>query len=122
MGKVLIVEDNPDNSFLARKILEHYGHECVIAEDGKSAIEACNAGSFDLILMDMSLPDKDGLSVTKEIRAIEAYSSTPIIALTAHTTELMQKQVKEGGCTAFIGKPFEPKQLKEIVEQYLKAA
>lgn len=118
MTKILVVEDNPDNAFLAKKILEHFSYEVVLAEDGKTALAKFNEGGVNLVLMDLSLPDMDGLDVAKQI-IDNSETKIPIVALTGHLgTEITQK-VTAAGCQGYLSKPFEPKQLAEVVRKHL---
>lgn len=118
MTKILVVEDNPDNAFLAKKILEHFSYEVVIAENGQTGIEKFKEGGIDLVLMDLSLPDMEGLDVAKEILG-NSEKKVPIVALTAHTGDDLTQKVIDAGCMGYLSKPFEPKQLAEIVRKNL---
>lgn len=118
MKNILIVEDNEDNSLLAEKILIFYGFHPIIVPNGKEALEYCENHQPDLILMDLSLPDIDGMEVTRQLRKKPQYQKIPIIALTAHTQRDLQETTQEAGLTDFLGKPFLPPDLIALVKKY----
>jgi two-component system, cell cycle response regulator DivK len=117
--EVLIVEDNEDNSLLAEKILKYYGFKTVVTPHGTAALEYCQTHQPDLILMDLSLPDIDGMEVTRLLRKKVEYQYTPIIALTAHAMRGIQETTQEAGLNDFLTKPFLPNDLINIVRKYL---
>lgn len=118
--EILIVEDNEDNSLLAEKILNYYGFKTVTSPHGQGALQYCETHHPDLILMDLSLPDIDGIEVTRLLRKKKEYQSTPIIALTAHSMQTLQKLSQEAVLNDFIIKPFLPQELITIVRKHLK--
>ncbi len=105
--KVLLAEDNPVNQMLAVKLLKKHGHEVAVAGNGKSAVEQFEQGAFDLILMDVQMPEMDGLEASAEIRRIEQASGTriPIIAMTAQTMKGDRDNCFAAGMDAFVSKP-----------------
>lgn len=116
---VFLVEDNIDNSDFVEKILQHYGYTVKTFVTGQDAINYCkNNPPPLLILMDISLPDIDGLEVTQEIKKIESYKNTPIIATTASATTEMQDKVVKAGCVNMLSKPFSSSELVKMLEQY----
>lgn len=117
--EILIVEDNEDNSLLAEKILNHYGFKTVITPHGKAALHYCETHQPDLILMDLSLPDIDGMEVTRLLRKKQSYQNIPIIALTAHAMHGMQEAAQEAGLSDFLTKPFLPNDLMALIRKYL---
>lgn len=117
--EILIVEDNEDNSALAEKILNYYGFSTHIASNGRAALEYCEKRHPDLILMDLSLPDIDGMETTRMLRKKPTYKAVPIIALTAHAMPGIQETALEAGLNDFISKPFLPKDLLTIIKKYL---
>ena len=118
--EVLIVEDNEDNSILAEKILKYYGFKTTVISDGAKAIQYCETNTPDLILMDLSLPDIDGMEVTRQLRKISSFQHTPIIALTAHAMKGIYETTQEAGLDDFLAKPFLPNDLITLVNKYLK--
>src|SRR5437016_4836390 len=107
--EVLIVEDNEDNSLLAEKILNYYGFKTVVTSNGNAALQYCETHQPDLILMDLSLPDIDGMEVTRLLRKKQQYQQIPIIALTAHAMGGIQETTQEAGLNDFLSKPFLPR-------------
>ncbi|CUI16352.1 putative two-component response regulator [Candidatus Protochlamydia naegleriophila] len=118
--EVLIVEDNEDNSLLAEKILNYYGFKTVVMAHGHSALEYCESHRPDLILMDLSLPDMDGMELTRLLRKKTNYQTVPIIALTAHAMRGIQEYSQEAGLNEFLTKPFLPNDLIDLVRKYLQ--
>ena len=117
---VLVVEDNEDNSLLAEKILKHYGFETFIAINGTEALRYCETKLPDLILMDLSLPDIDGMEVARRLRKKAEFQTIPIIALTAHAMWNIQENTEDAGLNDFLTKPFLPNDLIGIVKKHLK--
>jgi CheY-like chemotaxis protein len=117
--QVLVVEDNEDNSILAEKILNYYGFKTVVISHGNMALEYCMKNKPDLILMDLSLPDIDGIEVTRVLRKRKEFQTVPIIALTANAMRGIQESTQEAGFNDFLTKPFLPNDLISIVRKYL---
>jgi len=104
---VLVAEDNPLNQKLALRILEKMGHRVVFAETGREAFEFWRAGEFDVILMDVDMPEMDGYEATAEIRAYEQGSGRhiPIMAMTAHVMPDVREACLAAGMDGFLAKP-----------------
>ncbi|MEA2001450.1 MAG: PAS domain S-box protein [Actinomycetota bacterium] len=119
--RVLLAEDSPINQKLAVRLLARRGHEVTVVDDGRKAVSAFKDGSFDVVLMDIQMPELDGFGATAEIRSLEAASGAaarvPIIALTAHAMAGDEVRCLEGGMDAYISKPFRPEELFVTVEQ-----
>lgn len=107
MPRILLVEDNELNRDMLSRRLARRGYEVECAHDGVQGVEAARSGRFDLILMDMSLPDVDGWEATRRLRSIPATSRVPIIALTAHAMSGDRERAIEAGCTDYDTKPVE---------------
>ncbi len=116
--RILLVEDNEMNRLLANTVLSQYGAEVIEAEDGQMAIDKFEHNVFDLILMDVQMPIKDGLETTKFIRA-NIDSSIPIIALTANAFKKEEERCIEAGMNDFISKPFDEDKLVQLVAKWL---
>ena len=101
---VLVVEDDPNLAQLIRIHVEDLGCATVMAESGKAAIEAWRSGGIDLVVLDLMLPDMDGLSVCREIRAADAY--IPILMLTARSSEADRVLGLDIGADDYLSKPF----------------
>lgn len=117
MGKrrILLIEDNPDNREMVRFVLETAGYEILIGQTGAQAVTLAHQERPDLILMDLSLPEKDGWTAAAEIRADPALSAIPLVALTAHTLPGDRKRAMAAGFDAYISKPVDiPRLLKTL--------
>jgi signal transduction histidine kinase/CheY-like chemotaxis protein/streptogramin lyase len=118
MLRVLVAEDNPINQRLAKRLLEKRGHHVEVAATGREALEWTERASFDLILMDVQMPDMDGLEATLVIREREKETGgyTPIVALTAHTMKGDRERCLEAGMDNYINKPIDAVKFLEVVE------
>ncbi len=104
---VLLAEDQMVNQKLVGAVMERLGHHLTIANNGAEAVHALRAGRFDLVLMDIQMPEVDGILATKIIRAAdEPWRTIPIIALTAHATEGHRQNYLAAGMDGFVAKPF----------------
>jgi len=119
MKRVLVVEDNETNMYLIRFILEKSGYEVIEAKDGASGVELAIKEKPDLIIMDLQLPDIDGLEATKRIRASKADGKIPIIALTSYAMASDREKALAVGCTGYISKPINPETFMAEIEKYL---
>lgn len=119
--RILVAEDNLINQKLAVRILEKQGWLPVIANNGKEAVELYKKGGFDLILMDVQMPEMDGLEATEKIRKIEgsAGGHIPIIAITASAFEEDKKRCLAAGMDAYTTKPIKIAELFGIIEKVL---
>ena len=117
--KVLVAEDIPLNQLLIKTLLEDFGFECQIAQNGKIAIEKMQSSSFDIILMDLRMPVMNGFEATNYIRN-EMKSSIPIIALTADVTNVDLKKCTEAGMSDYISKPVNEKILYSKIVKTLE--
>jgi len=121
MKTILVVDDEPKIVQVARDYLEHAGFSVLTAFDGKSALAAARSSKPDLVVLDLGLPDLDGLDVTRELRHAYA-SSTPIIMLTARGEETDKLVGLELGADDYVTKPFSPKELVARVRAVLRRA
>lgn len=115
---ILYIEDNPQNMRLVRKMLEAVGYHFIEAQDGLSGIEAALIHQPDIILMDMNLPDMDGLSVTAELRSLSQFATTPIIALTANAMHGDRERITSRGCDAYLAKPISRNELINTIHRF----
>ena len=120
---MLLVEDNAVNRTLAQRLLEKRGFAVSIATDGKQAIAATQNAEFDLILMDIQMPEMDGFEATAEIRKREKLTvrRTPIIALTAHALKEDRERCLAGGMDAYVTKPIRPAELFQVIQNVLQS-
>ena len=110
--RVLVVDDNRTNRIVGTKSLEALGAWAMAADSGRAAIEAVGRESFDLILMDINMPEMDGLEATRRIRALGAFAAAiPVIALTADVMDHHQNTYLAAGMNGVVPKPFSPAQL-----------
>ena len=107
VGKVLLIEDNEFNRDMLSRRLARSGWQVEVAVDGLQGLERACGGQFDLILMDMSLPEMDGWSVTKVLKANPGTRNIPVIALTAHAMNGDRERAILAGCDEFETKPVE---------------
>jgi two-component system cell cycle response regulator DivK len=113
MPKILLVEDNEMNRDMLSRRLLRKGYEVELAVDGTEGVMKATSGSYDLVLMDMSLPEIDGWEATRRVRAAEAGTTrrVPIIALTAHAMSGDREKAMEAGCDDYDTKPVELERL-----------
>ncbi|MBM2809529.1 MAG: two-component response regulator [Chloroflexi bacterium] len=116
---VLIVEDNQANLLLARALLRRAGYGIEEAQSAEEAMERLGGTAPDLILMDIQLPGKDGLSLTREIRANPATSHIPVVALTANAMLGDAERCLEAGCVGYITKPINAREFAATVAGFL---
>lgn len=117
--RILLAEDNQVNQKLATRMLQKMGHVVTVAGNGKEALELMTSSYFDVILMDIQMPEMDGLEATAAIRKQEAVSQgrhVPIIAMTAHAMAGDRERCLEAGMDGYISKPINPRELFEAIE------
>ncbi|HXY68999.1 MAG TPA: response regulator [Gemmatimonadales bacterium] len=119
MPKILLVEDNEMNRDMLSRRLERKGYEVAMATDGRQGVEMAQAGTYDLILMDMSLPEIDGWEATRQIRAAPATKAVPIIALTAHAMAGDREKAIQAGADDYDTKPIELERLLGKIQTLL---
>ena len=122
--KILLAEDNRVNQLLVVRLLQARGHEVMVVGDGQAALDALEEQSFDLILMDIQMPEMDGLEATRILREREqkGHRPAPIIAMTAHAMKGDRDKCIEAGMTGYISKPIQPEQLFELMEDVMAQA
>ena len=116
--RILLAEDNPVNQEVAVHLIERRGHSVIVAENGREAVEAIERHKFDLVLMDVQMPEMGGLEATRVIREKEKGSGhhLPIIAMTAHAMQGDREQCLEAGMDGYLAKPIDPKTFLQTVE------
>ena len=115
-GHVLVVDDDPGNQKLAKRLLERLGFDVTTADDGAEAVEKAENCDFDMIFMDVQMPVMDGFKATRLLRQKEI--TTPVIALTAHAFQEDRARCLEAGCDDYISKPIEHDTLVKIITQH----
>ena len=117
--KVLVVEDNELNQQVASRILEGMGVEADVAENGRKALKALAAEVYGLVLMDIQMPEMDGLTAARMIRSDRRYDNLPIIAMTAHAMPGDREKSIAAGMDEHLIKPIDPDELKKALKKYL---
>ncbi|RZK70195.1 MAG: response regulator, partial [Pedobacter sp.] len=119
--KVLIAEDNAINQLLVLRLLQRHNFETTVAENGKVAFEKYQEDDFDIILMDLQMPEMDGYEATENIRKLNSDKrNVPIVAMTAHTITGDYEKCMAIGINAYISKPFHPDELYEQIDRLVK--
>jgi CheY-like chemotaxis protein len=118
--KILIVEDNELNQKFAIAVVTKLGHSIDIAVNGKQGLEKYLKNTYDLILMDIQMPEMNGIECTLEIRKIEKVTGAhiPIIAVTAFAMEHDKKNCMDAGMDDFVTKPYKPIELEERIKHF----
>jgi two-component system, cell cycle response regulator DivK len=121
MPKILLVEDNELNRDMLSRRLQRKGFEVAMAVDGLQGVEMALAGGYDLILMDMSLPELDGWEATRRVREANQTKRVPIIALTAHAMSGDREKAMAAGCDDYDTKPVELDRLLGKIQALLES-
>jgi len=119
---VLLAEDNPINQVVARELLESAGLVVDLAGTGRAAIALARGARYDVILMDVQMPDEDGLAATRAIRGLPAHAATPIIAFTANALAEERAACIAAGMNDHVAKPVEPEALFATLSRWLAPA
>ena len=119
MKTILIVEDNEKNMKLVRDILRHRGHATLEATTGEEGVRLAIAERPALILMDIQLPDIDGIAALRQIRAEPQLDAMPVLAVSASVMPDEQQKIVTSGFDAFITKPINLKQFRDTVQRFL---
>lgn len=122
--RILLVEDNKINAIIARKFIEEWNLEVIIANSGADALEKLRTHGFDLVLMDLQMPDMDGYETTREIRNLDHshIKDIPVIALSATSKQDVLERLNTSGIDDFVSKPFNPDELLGKLKKYLLKA
>mgnify|MGYP003335873458 FL=1 len=117
----LVVEDNVVNQFVATEVLGELGLQVEIAGSGREAISMVRTSAFDLVLMDVQMPEMDGLATTRALRSLPEGKVIPIIAMTASALEEDSERCLAAGMDAFLSKPIDEERLIEVVTTTMRA-
>lgn len=122
MPRILYIEDNDANRMLVRRVLmaSDYNFELVEASSAMKGILMAQQDPPDLILMDLSMPEMDGLTATQKIRELSALDAVPVVALTANVMTGDRERTLAAGCDGYIGKPIDIDKFPDEVMAYLK--
>ncbi len=118
--RVLLVEDNEINQRVAQEILENAGLVVEICDNGRMAVRAVARTTFDIVLMDVQMPEMDGYEATRSIRAMERFQELPIIAMTAHAMKGDREKCIEAGMNDYLTKPIDPIRVFETISRWVK--
>ena len=117
-ARLLLAEDNLINQRVATEMLRKLGHTIIAVGNGKEALAALRAEPYDLILMDIQMPEMDGIEATSQIRRDPSLAHLPIIALTAHAMTGDRERCLGAGMDDYVSKPFNPRQLVAAVQKW----
>jgi CheY-like chemotaxis protein len=119
MAKILLVEDNEMNRDMLSRRLIRKGYEVAMAVDGREGVDMARSGDYDIVLMDMSLPEIDGWEATRRLKQAAETKGLPIIALTAHAMAGDRDRALEAGCDDYDTKPIDLQRLLGKIEALL---
>ncbi|MBI4581628.1 MAG: response regulator [Planctomycetes bacterium] len=117
-ARILLVEDNPVNQKVAAEILTKARHQVTLAASGREALDALEGASFDLVLMDVQMPEMDGLEATRRIRGHGRWRHLPVIAMTAHARNEDRERCIAAGMNDYLAKPIDAEGLHRMVEKW----
>jgi two-component system cell cycle response regulator DivK len=120
LPRVLYIEDNRDNLILVRRVLKAAGFELLEATNARDGIELAQRAQPDLILIDINMPEMDGLTATTHLRQIPELEHVPVIALTANVMRSVLDRAAEAGCDGHIAKPIKIDEFPEQIMRYLR--
>ena len=117
--RILLAEDNEINQKMTRVLLTRQGYAVDLASNGKEAVDAAQRGDYDLIFMDVQMPEMDGFEAAQEIRRLEdGQSHTPIIAMTAHALHGDRQRCMDAGMDDYVSKPLDPRKVFQAIERW----
>jgi two-component system, sensor histidine kinase and response regulator len=117
--RILLVEDNQVNQLVATAMLATQGYVIDVAENGVEGVKAVVNGEYDIVLMDIQMPEMNGVEATHEIRALEGdKSAVPIIAVTAHAMHGDRETYLAAGMNDYVSKPIDPKLLLDAIDRW----
>jgi two-component system, chemotaxis family, chemotaxis protein CheY len=119
MATILTVDDTASMRQMISFTLNSVGHEVIQASDGQEALKVLEGKKVDLVIADINMPNMDGITLLKSLRALADYKFTPILMLTTESQEAKRQQGKVAGATGWIVKPFNPEQLLTVVKKVL---
>lgn len=117
--RILLIEDNEQNRYLVKFILETHGYEVLQAKNGQEGIEMANSVDPALILLDIQLPGMDGYAVAERLRDFDTLATVPIVAITSYAMVGDKERILAAGCTGYMEKPINPETFVADIETYL---
>jgi DNA-binding response OmpR family regulator len=121
-GKILLVEDFADSRFMLRRLLELEGFAVIEACDGDVALDALRKHSCDAILLDLKMPNLDGIQFTKALRATTQFKTVPIIIVSAYDDDLTKAEAHAAGCNDYFTKPIDLEKLSDSLRKFIEQA
>lgn len=116
---ILVVDDFDDTRLLLRTWLERKGFEVIEAENGNEAISQAETKRPNLIIMDLEMPELDGLAATRKIRAVKELEKVPVLAVSAYGAEQFRDEALAAGCDEYVSTPFEPEALEKLIRSFV---
>lgn len=117
---ILVVDDFDDTRLLLRTWLQKKGYRVIEAENGKQAVAEAATSQPDLIIMDVEMPELDGLSATRKIRALANSEELPIVVVSAYGADQFRDDALAAGCNEYVSTPFEPEHLEKLIKSLIK--
>jgi CheY-like chemotaxis protein len=117
---ILIVDDFDDTRLLLRTWLQKKGFRVVEAENGNRAVAVAENDRPDLIIMDVEMPELDGLAATRKIRELKNLGAVPIVAVSAYGADQYRAHALAAGCDEYVSTPFEPDELEQLIRALIK--
>ena len=116
--RILLAEDNRMNQLVARRIFEKIGYNIDMADNGALALEKMDQNPYDLVFMDIQMPEMDGLEATRQILQKYGDDAPPVIAMTANVLSENEVECKEAGMRDFLSKPFTIERLEAVIDRW----
>ena len=116
---ILVVDDFDDTRLLLRTWLERKGFEVIEAENGNEAVSQAETQRPHLIIMDLEMPELDGLAATRKIRAVKELEKVPVLAVSAYGAEQFRDDAIAAGCDEYVSTPFEPEALEKLIRSFI---
>ncbi|MGI8919481.1 MAG: response regulator [Pyrinomonadaceae bacterium] len=116
---ILVVDDFDDTRLLLRTWLERKGFEVIEAENGNEAVSQAETMRPNLIIMDLEMPELDGLAATRKIRAVKELEKVPVLAVSAYGAEQFRDDALAAGCDEYVSTPFEPEALEKLIRSFV---
>lgn len=117
---ILVVDDFDDTRLLLRTWLKRKGFRVVEAGNGRQAVAAAEKHNPDFIIMDVEMPELDGLAATRQIRAMKQFATVPIVAVSAYGADQYREQALAAGCDEYVSTPFDPDELETLIRSLLR--
>ncbi|HZE72139.1 MAG TPA: response regulator [Pyrinomonadaceae bacterium] len=119
---ILVVDDFDDTRLLLRTWLERKGFRVLEATNGNEAVASAERENPDLIIMDVEMPELDGLSATRKIRSMKPLEKVPVVAVSAYGAQQFRGEALAAGCNEYVSTPFEPADLEKVIRSFLPPA